>query len=260
MQLTEQQIQDNWNKMRTIINDTFSGDRLENLNKMYDDLEDRMVMAPASGKEHFHNAFVGGYVDHVLHVVDFALKVNQIWKDNGAHINYTDEELIFAALHHDLGKVGDLEGEYYVPNDSDWHRKNQGLIFKHNDEIQYMTVTDRSVFLLNHYGVKMSKWEYLGLRLTDGMYEEANKGYYTGYIHATRLRSNIAYVLHQADMMATHIEYDRWEQGDKVESEKVQKSVSKIKEAVDTEVKEKFTKSTDAKDIFNELFGKEAKK
>ena len=254
MQLTEQQIQDNWNKMRTLINNTFSGDRLDKLNKMYDDLEDRMVMAPASGKEHFHNAFVGGYVDHVLHVVDFALKVNQIWKDNGAHINYTDEELIFAALHHDLGKVGDLEGEYYVPNDSDWHRKNQGLIFKHNDEIQYM-----SVFLLNQYGIKMSKWEYLGLRLTDGMYEEANKGYYTGYIHATRLRSNIAYVLHQADMMATHIEYDRWEQGDKVESEKVQNSVNKIKDAVDTEVKEKFTKSTDAKDIFNELFG-EAKK
>ena len=98
MQLTEQQIQYNWNKMRTIINNTFSGDRLENLNKMYDDLEDRMVMAPASGKEHFHNSFVGGYVDHVLHVVDFALKVNKIWKDNGAHINYTDEELNLMCL------------------------------------------------------------------------------------------------------------------------------------------------------------------
>ena len=34
------------------------------------------------------------------------------------------------------------------------------------------------------------------------------------------------------------------------------KSVSNIKKAVDSEVKEKFnTKSTDAKDIFNELFG-----
>ena len=44
------------------------------------------------------------------------------------------------------------------------------------------------------------------------------------------------------------------------ESEKVQESVTSIKQAVDTEVKEKFnTKTTDAKDIFNELFG-EAKK
>jgi len=57
-------------------------------------------------------------------------------------------------------------------------------------------------------------------------------------------------------MMATHTEYDEWHREDKKESAKVQKSVNKIKEAVDTEVKEKFnTKTTDAKDIFNELFG-----
>ena len=33
-------------------------------------------------------------------------------------INFTNEELIFAALHHDLGKIGDLEGnDYYVPQE-----------------------------------------------------------------------------------------------------------------------------------------------
>jgi len=41
----------------------------------------------------------------------------------------------------------------------------------------------------------------------------------------------------------------------KKEAKKVENSVNKIKKAVDNEVKEKFTKSTDAKDIFNELFG-----
>jgi hypothetical protein len=60
--------------------------------------------------------------------------------------------------------------------------------------------------------------------------------------------------------MATHIESNQWERGDKVESEKVQKSVTNIKAAVDKEVKEKFnTKSSDAKDIFNELFGEQKK-
>ena len=33
-QLTEQQITDNWNDLRTIINNTFEGERLEKLNKM----------------------------------------------------------------------------------------------------------------------------------------------------------------------------------------------------------------------------------
>jgi len=105
----------------------------------------------------------------------------------------------------------------------------------------------------------MSEWEYLGLMLTDGLYEDANVKYLKGYNPAWTLKSNIAYILHQADMMATHTENDVWHRQDKKESIKVQKSVTNIKAAVDTQVKEKFTKSTDAKDIFNELFG-EAKK
>ena len=119
-QLTEKQITSNWTDLRTIINNTFTGDRLEKLNKMYDDLEDRMVVAPASGKAAFHNAMVGGYVEHILHVVNMSQQIRDTWESNGATINFTNEELVFAALHHDLGKVGDLEGnDYYVVQDKD---------------------------------------------------------------------------------------------------------------------------------------------
>ena len=34
-ELTPEQIQENWKKLIGIINDTFEGDRLENLNTMY---------------------------------------------------------------------------------------------------------------------------------------------------------------------------------------------------------------------------------
>jgi len=261
-QLTEKQITDNWNELRTIINNTFSGERLERLNKMYDDLEDRMVVAPASAKKAFHNAMVGGYVEHILHVIKMSLQLKKVWESNEAMINFTDEELIFAAMHHDLGKIGDLEGnDYYIIQENDWRVKNMGEIYTHNTDIStYMTVTDRSLFILQHYGIEMSEWEYLGLMLTDGLYEDANEKYLKGYNPAWKLKSNIAYILHQADMMATHTENDVWHRQDKKESIKVQKSVNNIKAAVDSEVKEKFnTESTDAKDIFNELFG-EAKK
>ena len=257
-QLTEQQITGNWEKLRTIINNTFSGDRLERLNKMYDDLEDRMVVAPASAKKAFHNAMVGGYVEHILHVVEMSQQIRDLWESNGATINFTNEELIFAALHHDLGKIGDLEGnDYYIPQDNDCRVKNMGELYKHNEDITtYMNVTDRAMFILQHYGISMSEWEYLGLKLADGLYEDANEKYLKGYNPAWRLKSNIAYIVHQADMMATHTENDVWHREDKKESDKVKMSVNKIKDAVDNEVKEKFnTKSTDAKDIFNELFG-----
>ena len=253
-QLTEQQIQDNWLKLRGIINDTFEGERLEKLNKMYDYFEDRMVVAPASAKEHYHNACVGGYVEHVIHIVEMSQQVRDLWLQNGADINFTNEELIFAALHHDLGKVGDLEHDYYVINESEWHRKNQGKIYNHNSDLTFMTVTDRALFLLQHFQIPMNENEYLGLKLTDGMYEDANEKYLKTFLPETGLRSHIARILHQADMMATYIEGDEWERAGQVGKQKVAKSVSNIKQAVDTEVKTKLTGDS-PKDLFDELFG-----
>ena len=157
-------------------------------------------------------------------------------------------------MHHDLGKVGDLETDYYIPNESEWHRKNQGSIFVHNPKLQYMTVTDRALYLLNHFGITMSEWEYVGLRLTDGLYEEANKSYYISYNKDWSLKSNIAYILHQADSMATHIEYDEWKRGEQQEEIKVQGNVENIKKAVNMkETSEELSKKS--KDLFDELFG-----
>jgi hypothetical protein len=253
-QLTPEQIQENWQQLRDLITETFEGERLEKLNEMYDYFEDRMIIAPASGKEHYHNAHVGGYVEHVLHVTDCAVQLKRVWEDNNATINFTDDELIFAAIHHDLGKVGDMDKDYYVPQESEWHRKNKGEIFTHNDDLQYMTVTDRAIFLLNQFGLVMSENEYIGLRLTDGLYEEANKSYYISYNPAWQLKSNIAYILHQADSMATHIEYDEWKRGEEQEEIRVELNVENIKKAVTME-ETSDQLSQKSKDLFDELFG-----
>jgi len=255
-QLTEKQITSNWTDLRTIINNTFTGDRLEKLNKMYDDLEDRVIVAPASGKEEYHYCHVGGYVEHILHVIKFSQQIKEVWKNAGATIDFTDEELVFAAMHHDLGKCGDeLGNEFYTPNESEWHIKNQGKIYNVNADLEHMDVTDRSFFLLQQYGIKYSTREFYGIRLADGMYVKANEAYLKTSMPNMMLRTHIPIIVHQADMMATYLERDMWKNGNKKEAKKVEKSVNKIKDAVDTEVKEKFTKSTDPKDIFNELFG-----
>jgi hypothetical protein len=253
-QLTPEQIQQNYLKLREIVNNTFEGERLEKLNKMYDYFEDRMSVAPASAKEHYHNAMVGGYVDHILNIVEFSQQVRDIWEQNGAEIDFTNEELVFAALHHDLGKVGDMEHDYYVINESEWHRKNQGKIYNHNPELPFMTVTDRALFILQHFQIPMTFNEYVGLRLTDGLYEDANEKYLKTFLPETGLRSHIARILHQADVMATFIEGDEWTRGDVKAKEKVAKSVGNIKQAVKTEVETKLTGDS-PKDLFDELFG-----
>ena len=238
--LSAEQIQNNWTKLLDTIHGFIDDDRRENLLKMYKDLEERMMFAPASAKGHFHNAMPGGYVEHILHIIQFSLQLKEVWTNNGAEINFTDEELVFAAMHHDLGKVGDLEHDYYIPQTSEWHRINQGAIYTHNPELQYMKVPDRGLWLLQHYGVKVTDKEYLGIKLTDGLYDDANSAYLKGYNPDFSLRTNMCYILHQADMMATHIEFDEWKRGDgqpvntKVpKSKDEQKKVDNLKQKFD---------------------------
>ena len=103
-------------------------------------------------------------------------------------------------------KLGSNDEPVYVPNQSQWHRENQGLMFNYNPAITHMRIAERSLFVLQKYGIQVSENEFLAIRLHDGLYEEANKQYYITYNKDTELRSNIAYILHQADLMASKIE------------------------------------------------------
>ena len=240
IQFTPEQIQDNWNELIKLIEDTFDGERKDKLLEMYKHFEDRMCVAPASGTEHFHLCTPGGYVKHILNIVHYSKEFYKVWKDNGAMVDdYTEEELVFAALHHDLGKVGDLEDDYYIPNDSEWHIKNQGKYYVNNPELQFMTPPDRGIWLLNQFGIKMTMMEMIGIKLTDGMYDDGNIQYLKSYAPEKKLKSNMQHILHQADMTTTRIEYEDWMRADEeVVNTRVPKD-KKEKEKVDN-LKSKF--------------------
>ena len=253
--LNEIQLKENWDKLISLVTENFSGERKTKLLEMYNHLQDRMMFAPASGQEHFHLCTPGGYVQHILNIVKYSLSFYQIWKDNGAYMDdYTEEELVFAALHHDLGKVGDLEDDYYIPNESEWHIKNQGKYYVNNPELQFMTPPDRGIWLLNQFGIKMTMMEMIGIKLTDGMYDDGNIQYLKAYAPEKKLKSNMPLILHQADMATTRIEYEDWIRANTKEEIKVQGRVENIKKAVTMEeTSEQLTQKS--KDLFNELFG-----
>lgn len=213
MKLTADQIAQNWDELLNVIKTEFTGTRKDKLLAMYTDLEDRMAMAPASSYSHFHNAFAGGYVEHVLRVIKCAKKVYTLWTDMEADMSgYTHEELIFTALNHDIGKMG-FPGdgnEVYQWNDSEWHRKNQGKEYKINPNNPFTLVNDLSIWLLQHYGIEISWNEMLGIKLTDGLYDESNKPYFISRSADAKLKTNLGYIMHQADSMAARIEYERW--------------------------------------------------
>jgi len=205
---TEQELEANYNKFIEILKKYFTGERLEKLLHMYspDELGLNLTVSPASGNKGFHNAYDGGYIDHIFNVCKNSLKVKDLFVSAGGKIDFTDEELLFAALHHDLGKLG-IKGElHYVANDSDWHIKNRGEFYKRNENITFMTITDRTFYTLNHYGITYNEKEYFGIKLTDGLFDEDNEKYYKTYDLSKSLKYTIQYVLHWADYMSTIVE------------------------------------------------------
>tara|TARA_Y100000389_G_C17463368_1_gene523463 strand:+ start:1952 stop:2725 length:774 start_codon:yes stop_codon:yes gene_type:complete len=210
--LEAEKIKENWERYRELVNTLFPT-RKDSLNKMYDEFEERMVFMPASGMAHFHNAFAGGYVDHVLRVMDCAEALHFTWSSMGSDMSgYTKEEMLFAAMHHDLGKVG-FPGdgnEVYQIETSDWHRKNQNKMYKHNENIPFAMVPDLSLWLLQTYDVKTSWNEYQAIKIHDGMYDDANKPYFISRSAQAKFKTNLPILLHHADHMASTIEYERW--------------------------------------------------
>jgi len=118
MKLTAEQILENWEEFLGNIETHITGDRKDQLLEFYEKHAERIMMMPASHKKEYHNAFPGGYVEHVNRVVQGALKLHFVWEEMGVDTStYTVEELVFSALNHDLGKMGDEGNEAYIPQD-----------------------------------------------------------------------------------------------------------------------------------------------
>jgi len=195
-----------WDLLMNTIHQEIKSPRKEKLISMYESLAEKICTAPASSHSTRHNCFPGGYIDHVNRVVKCALDLYHTWHNAGANTkDFTREELVFAALNHDLGKIGSLTEDYYIVNDSKWHVE-RGQIYKINGKLNFMKVPDRSIFLLQEGGVAFSENEYLAIKLHDGLYSKGNESYLMAGQPEFALKSNLPILLHHADHLATLIE------------------------------------------------------
>lgn len=207
--LTPEQIQSNWNIFTYNIRHYISPERADKLLDFYVEHEERFIMMPAAHKPQYHNCFPGGYVDHVNRVVDAALKIDAVWREMGMFDTYTIEELVFSALNHDLGKFGTPEHASYIEQTDQWRRDKLNEMYTFNDRLDYMSVPDRGLWLLNEIGVPVTKNELLAIKLHDGLYDDANKPYLLSYMPETKPRTSLVFVIHQADLLAARVEFER---------------------------------------------------
>mgnify|MGYP003670945886 FL=1 len=210
MNLTADQIQGNWDTFISNIETHITGDRKQSLLDFYNKYQERVILMPAAHKKEYHNSFPGGYVEHVNRVVRCAIKQSQLWEDEGADMStFTMEELVFSAINHDLGKMGDEDNESYIPQTDKWRRDKLGEDYTFNKKVPFSSVPDRGLFMLQSHGVIYTFNEMLAIQTHDGLYDAANEKYLKAYMPEQKPRTSLPFILHQADLMAARIEFER---------------------------------------------------
>lgn len=246
----KQDTEKQWELFMSIIDKYILSPRKELLIKMYEELAERVLTAPASSHIERHNCFPGGYIDHINRVIKNSIKLYSVWSELGANTDkYTLEEVVFAAINHDLGKIGSRTEEYYIPNDSDWHIK-RGQIYKINPKLNFMKVPDRSLYTLQEFGISISENEFLAIKLHDGLYGKGNESYLMAGSAEFALKTDLPILIHHADHLSTLIEGNI---AHKVESSDAPNVSSKIKSKL-TNVNNPVA-DENLKTAFDKIFG-----
>ncbi len=166
-----EQIQSNWETYENLCR------RLSDnsLNDLLDTLGERLVMCPASFREDQYGAYPGGMIEHVLKVCANMRSLNK-----SLDLGLSVSSILKVGLLHDLGKVGSLEEDYFVNQDSEWHREKLGQFYKFNENLNKMSVSHRTLFLLQHFGVNLTNEEWIAIQISQGTHFEENR-FYVGH-------------------------------------------------------------------------------
>lgn len=169
---------------------TFPDERRTAVRKMMDGpIGEQFMTAPASSRREFHNAFPCGLVAHSLNVVEVALELARTLSPD----RWPDHRVAFCALFHDLGKAGSPGYPMYTRTTEQW--KERRGEFWDVSKREWMPNAEKSLYLLQCHGIRVSWEEAVAIRLNDGMGSESNREY---SFH----EPDLALIIHWADHWA----------------------------------------------------------
>lgn len=161
-------IENNWNKYESLckrFND-------EGINSLLEALGERMAACPSAIKTEYTGCYPGGLIDTTLKITASMRKINDTLDDK-----LPTSSVLKVGLLHDIGKVGDESADHFLDQDSDWHREKLGQLYKYNDALPKMTYAHRTLHLLQHFGVKLTREEWEAIATSGGYHLEENRFY-----------------------------------------------------------------------------------
>jgi hypothetical protein len=188
-----EKIKDNWEKFESLCRRLSDN----NLNNLLDSVGERILMCPASTRTDQYGCYPGGLVDHSLKVTAAMRRLNDAYDLDLTAPSIAS--ILKAGLLHDIGKIGDLEKDNFIEQDSDWHRDKLGQLYKFNEDLHRMSVSHRTLYILQNFGVTLTSDEWLSIQLAQGSHFEENR-FYVGH------EPTLAIILQQAKSFVIHRE------------------------------------------------------
>jgi len=171
------------------------GDRSTAIAAFLEKYGERIAVCPSHGVSKRSTSAPGGLVEHSLNTFKIARKLVE-----AAGVGIDPESLAIVCLLHEVGKIGDDEFDYFIPQNSDWHRE-RGNVYTYNPELPKMTHTHRTLYILQRSGINLSLDEWIAILTQHGSASEENR-FYQG------CENNLAVILQSAVRIAVMKEED----------------------------------------------------
>jgi hypothetical protein len=170
------------------------GSRSDALLKLVDDLGERLAICPGHDRREKTTAKPGGLIEHSLNVVKTMRAL-----EGAATFGVDPESMLIVGLFHDIGRVGDMTTDYYLPQTSDWHRDKAGILYVYNPELPKMPHSHRSLSLLQAAGVSLTPDEWIAIATAQGPSLDENKFYIGGETPLTLLTQTSVRIIYQKE-------------------------------------------------------------
>jgi len=171
--MSDKEIIENFEKFRKIL--LRVSDRKDALEKFLDKYGDRIATAPGHDRNNRHAAAPGGLVQRALNTLSAARDLSKLPAFSEKEISA--ESIIIVSLLHDIGRIGDDAGDYYLPQTSSWHIE-RGNLYTYNPDIKRMTHPHRGLYLLQAEGIQLTQDEWMAIVSQSNAYEESK--FYVG--------------------------------------------------------------------------------
>ena len=158
-----------YEKYLSVLQKVLSPENFESFEKLSNDLGERLAVAPRGLTDQ-----TGGEPGALI---DFSIATASSVKKISGNFAIDVRSAIKVALLHELGKVGCVQQDLFLPQDSDWHKEKLGQNYKYNSDSRKMSVAHRTLSLLSQYRVSLTEDEFVALQTSQGLHLEENRFY-----------------------------------------------------------------------------------